>query len=239
MTTTKASTRKRDVLTLKKSPLKSTSAIKNRSIEIQKPKKSRKTNPYFPDGYGLFRLHKKNFKVSQDAVTELNRFLYRYRLAKNFKGIILEEKKHFDKTLHGYESAMKVFLAYTAFEALYNGAEGLDIAKAVFDKKEAPLSLAIQLRSNTKLKNLLYSKINNKTNEIKLNKFYEKETSNILNVAYIIRSSFAHGSLTSLGAGLDNLTNLENLLQISNLILEHCNDVFDICVENCLSSLRD
>jgi hypothetical protein len=65
------------------------------------------------------KLSKKTLELSQ-----LNKFSFRYRLAEDFEGLIAP---NVGRTLAGYNVITKVFLAYTAYEAIVKAARRLRV----------------------------------------------------------------------------------------------------------------
>ena len=82
-----------------------------------------------------------------DTIKTLNRFQYRYRMARAFEGIIAPDVG--DRTVKGYAAGMKVLLAYGAFDEIRQVKNALPIRPLkgeyvkIFDEK-----LANKLRIN-------------------------------------------------------------------------------------------
>lgn len=218
----------REILKLKSPRTKITESIK-------KPT-AKKANPFFPSRYSQFKIRKSNFTVDARIVTCLNRFIYRYRLAKIFKEILVIDKKYMDNTIVGYSTANKLFLAYTAFEAAKEAAELLNLHTSLYDKLELDQVLAGKLRKNKKLKDLMTAEA--KSHEVKdgLEKFYRSTapSNNALQLAYSIRNCFSHGSFTALGAGLNTKLHIDGITELTNTLINHCDELFDIAVDRCI-----
>lgn len=199
-------------------------------------KKKKKQNPFYPSKYSEFKLKWKKFDVEPRVITCLNRFIYRYRLAKIFKEISVIEKKYMDSTIHGYSTANKLFLTYTAFEAVEEAAIGLGISSKRYNTLELEPSLAARIRKNAKLKNLIDGE--KQTAEVRkgIEKFYSSvaPSNDALQIAYMIRNCFAHGSFTTLGSGLNNPSYMHDIYALSQQLLTHCDMLFDDSIEQCV-----
>ena len=105
-----------------------------------------KNLPYDYDAFVNFAKisHKKS------AVSLLNKFSFRYRLAEDFEGLVAP---NVGRTLAGYNVITKVFLAYTAYEAVIKAARYLRV-RSVQDiemNTRFDPELAIKIRENEKL----------------------------------------------------------------------------------------
>ena len=213
--------------------------IKNPAIaEVPKTevKKKRKQNPFYPLKYGEFRLKKKTFTVDPRVITCLNRFIYRYRLAKIFKEITVIDEKYMDKTIHGYSSANKLFLTHTAYEAVREAAIALGISKKRYESLEINPSLAARIRKNVRLKELLETEKSKPEVCKGIARFYNSAypSNNALQVAYMIRNCFGHGSFTTLGSGLNNKNYMNDIDALSEQLLQHCDMLFDDSISQCI-----
>ena len=103
----------------------------------------------FPTHYTDY-LRKSAITRRTDALPLLARFCNRYRLAESFEGMIAPDV---GKTLVGYDVLTKIFLAYTAYEAVVKAARSLrlrDISDPALNASLNPV-LAVRLRENFKL----------------------------------------------------------------------------------------
>jgi hypothetical protein len=175
---------------------------------------------------GLAGLTKKDY-----ALPLLNRFAFRYRLAESFQGMVAPEV---GRTLEGYNALTKVFLAYTAYEAIIKAARTLRVHSVnshelnmVYDK-----DLAVRLRKNEKLKAYLESVNRNDvalTNKHKL--FFDGTTSDIVCIAYSLRNIFAHGDLTASAVGTETIAKRKVFIDLANSLLDYCDDTFTLCLK--------
>lgn len=161
-----------------------------------------------------------------------NRFIARFRLASNFKGINADG--YSDTTLRGYNSLMSVFLAHTAFDSFVDSItenkarkdEKLLVDFAV-DKHNHPfedLQLAEDIRSNESLMKILidYTDVSERTS-IQMEtimSFYGGVIggSHLNAVAKQIRHLVAHGHMTAYGSEAVKKENTEALFSLAQLI---------------------
>jgi hypothetical protein len=173
------------------------------------------------------RLAKRSTNTS--AITLLNKFCFRYRLAEDFEGL---KAPNVGRTLAGYDVITKIFLAYTAYEIIVKAARLVKIhsvqrheLNTIFDTQ-----LAKKIRKNDKLKSFLinYPHEYGLSNKIKL--FFNESTSDVVCVAYALRNIFAHGELTASAIGTDTIAKRKVFDELANKILDYCDDTFTICL---------
>ena len=171
-------------------------------------------------------------KVSKQkaALKLLNRFAFRYRLAEDFEGLVAPKV---GRTLEGYDVITKIFLAYTAYEAIVKAGRKLGVSSVLphhlntrFDKK-----LAISLRTNERLKSYLLSYPFEPSLKNKLGLFFGGITSDIICVAYAIRNVFSHGDLTASAIGTETIAKRKVLYGLANSLLDYCDETFTECIE--------
>jgi len=68
-----------------------------------------------PSAFKRLKAIKKQIQ-NEDTKSMLNRFVYRYRIARAFKGIDAPDIG--DRTVRGYAAGMKLLLAYSAFDEI-------------------------------------------------------------------------------------------------------------------------
>ncbi len=182
-----------------------------------------------PDRFGRFRRLARSTSRTEAAFL-LNRFAYRYRLAKDFDGIVAP---NVGQTRLGYELIIRLFLAYTAYEALISAARKLRIKELQYLSNNSILNeaLAKALRKNTQLKYYLLQYKHNDDAREKLNTFYRTSHDDVLCIAYAVRNTFAHGDLTASAIGLNKKTNRDSLEKLTEAIFAYCNDNFVRCIE--------
>ncbi len=166
----------------------------------------------------------------KSALPLLNRFAFRYRLAEDFEGIVAP---NVGKTLAGYNVLTKVFLAYTAYEAIIKAGRNLRVHSVQshdlntrFDKL-----LADKLRNNEKLKSYLLSYPHDFALSNKVKLFFNGNTSDIICIAYALRNIFAHGDLTASVVGTETIAKRKMFTDLANAILDYCDETFTLCLK--------
>ena len=182
-----------------------------------------------PTDYAKYALRAKT-SSKKTALSLLNRFSFRYRLAVDFQGLVAP---NVGRTLLGYNVITKVFLAYTAYEILVKAArllklhsvQSVDI-NTIFDNQ-----LAKKLRSNEKLRNFMLT-YPHKSQELreKLKLFFQGSTHDIVCVAYALRSVFAHGELTASVIGTETKAKREMFKELADVLLSYCDKKFTDCL---------
>jgi hypothetical protein len=187
------------------------------------------SNTNYPTSYSLFkpiaelRKHKQNKK-------ELTRFVFRYRLAKSFNGINAEG---IGRTLEGYNSVVKLFLTYTAYEQLLRASIGLNVFGILSIEKNTivDIRLADKLRKNSKLIDFLVEHSIEGTLLSKLISFRKNTNNDVVCVAYAIRNIFAHGELTATAIGTSIKSERDALYDLADVLLNYCDENFTKCIE--------
>lgn len=164
------------------------------------------------------------------AVSLLNKFSFRYRLAEDFEGIIAP---NVGRTLAGYNVITKVFLAYTAYEAVIRAARYLRV-RSVQDiemNTRFDPDLAIKIRENEKLKLYLLAYPHEEAVAIKVKLFFNGTTSDIVCIAFVLRNIFAHGELTASVVGTETIAKRKVFTDIANSLLDYCDETFSLCLK--------
>ena len=164
------------------------------------------------------------------ALPLLARFCNRYRLAESFKGM---DAPDVGNTLEGYDVLTKIFLAYTAYEAVVKAARKLylrDISDMTLNASLNP-KLAARLRENTKLMTYLATQPFKPENKNKISLFISGDTSDIVCVAYGLRNTFAHGDLTASAVGTRKKQHRTDLLDLADGILDYSDALFNKCID--------
>jgi hypothetical protein len=173
------------------------------------------------------RLAKRTYK--NQALPYLNRFAFRYRLAVSFKEIIAPEV---GKTLVGYNTLTKIFLAYTAFEAVTKACKVLRVNGLTYLPEIVILEpkLAKKIQTNIALKSYLLSSRFNIDLNNKLNLFYNDSIGDVSAIAFALRNVYAHGDLTASVVGAEKAKHRKNLDELATKILEFSDDAFSRCI---------
>lgn len=182
-----------------------------------------------PNDYDAFV---KFAKIShkKTAVSLLSKFSFRYRLAEDFEGIVAP---NVGRTLAGYNVITKVFLAYTAYEAVIKAARYLKV-RSVQDiemNTRFDPDLAVKIRENEKLKPYLLTYPHEKAVAIKVRLFFDGTSSDIVCIAFALRNIFAHGELTASVVGTETITKRKVFTDIANSLLDYCDETFSLCVK--------
>ncbi len=164
------------------------------------------------------------------AISLLNKFSFRYRLAEDFEGIVAP---NVGRTLAGYNVITKVFLAYTAYEAVIKAARYLRVSSiqnielnTCFDS-----ALAIKIRQNEKLKSYLLAYPHEQSVANKIRLFFNGTSSDIVCIAFALRNIFAHGELTASVVGTETIAKRKVFTDLANSLLDYCDDTFSLCVK--------
>ncbi len=158
----------------------------------------------------------------------INRFIARYRLARSFQGLHLED--YSEKVTNGYNGIFHVYLAFSAFECLLNGIKltGFDMNwdKTEHNHQFISASLANQIRLNTQLLNLLIENIDAKQLISKITDFQKSQSSNVAPIVKGIRNLVAHGELSSTGAVAGSQKHTKALHELATLVLDDSDKIF-------------
>lgn len=182
----------------------------------------------FPTNYKDY-LVKSAITRRTDALPLLARFCNRYRLAESFEGIIAPDV---GKTLVGYDVLTKIFLAYTAYEAVVKAARKLGLRDISDHTLNASLNpkLAMRLRENLKLSKHLTTHPFRLDIKNKVDLFVGGTTDDIVCVAYALRNTFAHGDLTASAVSTGKKRHRDDLLDLADGILDYSDELFDKCI---------
>jgi hypothetical protein len=180
-------------------------------------------------------------KLIQNVETTktLNRFQYRYRMARAFEGINAPEVG--DRTVRGYAAGMKVLLAYGAFDEIRQVKNDLPIRPLrgeyvkIFDEK-----LAGKLRKNLELQRMLAipSAVSNAALKRDIKSFFDAENNDVMCIATGLRNAFAHGVFTAAGAGLTTKKRQLEITELANCLLDRTDSIAMECVEQLERNLR-
>ena len=186
----------------------------------------------YPKCYSRIKSVKKNIddeKIKQN----FNRYVYRYRLARAFEGINAPDIGK--QTLGGYTAAMKMFLAYSAFDeirAIKKKIKELKIPQnehiQILDAEAAE-----HIRKNKELELLLKNSrvVNNNSLVADIDRFYEGENFDVMCIATAFRNTFSHGVFTAGAAGLKTKKNQKIIYLLADLVLIKSEDIANECAE--------
>ena len=171
-------------------------------------------------------LSDKQKKQNQKFLNLMNRFMYRYRMAKAFQTIVAPDVGKI--TIDGYACGMKLFMAYSAYDEI-RAAERILLGKRknnMHKRKDAVL--AEKIRTNKEMEDLLLNSITINDDGLRktLINFYEGKNDEIMFFASSLRHSFVHGDFTTARAGLTNKTKIGVINEVTNVVFEVSDDIF-------------
>ena len=171
-------------------------------------------------------LSDKQKKQNEKFLNLMNRFMYRYRMAKAFETLVAKDVEK--RTVDGYACGMKLFMAYSAYDEI-RAAERilrkLDRNKTHKYKNEI---LAERIRSNDRMKDLLLETIAVEEDGLKimLKKFYANKNNEIMIFASSLRHSFVHGDFTTARSGLTNKREIQTINDVTEVVLKLSDEIF-------------
>ncbi len=130
------------------------------------------------------------------SMGDVNRFGARFRLAKAFRGLNLDN--YSSSTAQGYSSLCRVMFAWSAFEQFMEVTDtkqsnlGLLLAKYNTPKLQQQIRL---LDVDDRLYKFIYDRVN-QTHKTELDNYFKADPCNVTYLASAIRHIFAHGTLT-------------------------------------------
>lgn len=162
----------------------------------------------------------KRISIRQDVCIYLNRFVYRYRLAKSFTGLVAPGV---GKTLEGYNVLAKVFFTYTAYEILLKTNQKYKVVDfSVFEIVDK--TLADKIRDIKNMGDYLVKLLKPGPTRDEVVRFFARKNSDIICIAAGLRHAFAHGNLTASPIGLRLKKNRKIISELSERILAQ-NDI--------------
>jgi hypothetical protein len=157
----------------------------------------------------------------------LNRYTYRYRLARCFNGLDISEVDK--RTKEGYSVVAKLFFAYTAYDEV-RFAEQI-LLKRSKQKIHHVFNFAVanKLRRNKALEYVLKNSpaVNSKTLLKNIHRFYDEGNNEVMCIATAIRNCFAHGDFTAGGAKLQTKAMREPINELAEVVFEKSNQIFN------------
>ena len=171
-------------------------------------------------------LSDKQKKQNEKFLNLMNRFMYRYRMAKAFQTIVAEDVEK--RTVDGYACGMKLFMAYSAYDEIRAAERILLKLEWNVTHKYKNEKLAERIRSNGLMKDLLLETIAVDEDGLKhmLKKFYANKNNEIMIFASSLRHSFVHGDFTTARSGLTNKREIQTINDVTNVVLNLSNEIF-------------
>ena len=191
----------------------------------------------FPTAYKRLKSIKKQIK-NEEIKKTLNRFTYRYRIARAFVGIDAPDIG--ERTVRGYAVGMKLLLAYSAFDEIRltrNAFPKLRPIKGEYTKI-IHINLASKLRENQELEKLLSiaTAVKNQSLKSDIELFFQNQNNDVMCIATGLRNAFAHGVFTAAGAGLTTKRKQKHVEELANAVLDMTDDIALECVSQLESS---
>ena len=189
-------------------------------------------NPnHMPTAHKEFSDYKKTLEKSKKErnskfLNLLNRYAYRYRMAKAFQTLVAVDVEK--RTVDGYACGMKLFLAYSAYDELREAERILRKAEWLKTHKFKDKVLAEKIRRNKKMKELLLDteKIEGEGLRNVLKKFYDGRNDEVMCFATCLRHCFVHGDFTTARSGLTTKREIAVVNEVTNVILKVSDDLF-------------
>jgi hypothetical protein len=203
--------------------------LDNKKKSTKKELSSLAKKKYLPSEILLFK-EKAKLTRHKTIKQKLHRYVYRYRFARSFNGIVVED---IGLTKTGYESGMRIFLAYTTYELLVETAYRFNKppTRHITTNQVIDIELADKVRLNKKLMNFLNDSTKDFEQKKELDKFINSENHSIALVAFLIRNAYAHGDFTAGGMGLMKQEECNVIDNMTVTLLDYCDDIFSKCVE--------
>ena len=171
-------------------------------------------------------LSDKQKKQNRKFLNLMNRFMYRYRMAKAFQTIVAPDVEK--RTVDGYACGMKLFMAYSAYAEI-RAAERI-LLKQDWNEthKYTDKELAMKIRKNEKMQELLTetTAVEEGGLKIMLKKFYANKNDEIMIFASSLRHSFVHGDFTTARSGLTNKREIRIVDKVTEVVLKVSDDIF-------------
>lgn len=127
-----------------------------------------------------------------------------------------------------------VFLSYTAFELIWAGMaeyyQDSSIEKGKYEFELHDCSLEEKLKSNKKLEHYLLHEKADDPLATRLHDFFGGYDSNLMPILSGLRNKVAHGHLSVAGVNADRKSNSQTIWDVSQLLIEGTNDLFDTFV---------
>lgn len=192
-----------------------------------------------PNAYKRIKAIKKHIE-NEEIKSTLNRFIYRYRIARAFEGINAPEIG--ERTVRGYAVGMRLLLAYSAFDEIRATSNAISKLRPsqVPHAKVIDTELADNLRKNTALQTLvsLPTAVKNASVKKNLVAFFQNKNDDVMCVATALRNTFAHGTFTAAGAGLTTKRSQKYIDNLADAVLDLTDDIALECVAQLENELK-
>ncbi len=171
-------------------------------------------------------LSEKQKKQNEKFLNLMNRFMYRYRMAKAFETLVAKDVEK--RTVDGYACGMKLFMAYSAYDEIRAAERILRKLDRNATHKYKNEILAERIRSNDRMKDLLLETIAVEEDGLRvmLKKFYANKNNEIMILASSLRHSFVHGDFTTARSGLTNKREIQTINDVTDVVLKLSDELF-------------
>jgi hypothetical protein len=171
-------------------------------------------------------LSEKQKKQNEKFLNLMNRFMYRYRMAKAFETLVAKDVEK--RTVDGYACGMKLFMAYSAYDEIRAAERILRKLDRNATHKYKNEILAERIRSNDRMKDLLLETIAVEEDGLRvmLKKFYANKNNEIMIFASSLRHSFVHGDFTTARSGLTNKREIQTINDVTDVVLKLSDELF-------------
>jgi len=171
-------------------------------------------------------LSDKQKKQNEKFLNLMNRFMYRYRMAKAFETLVAKDVEK--RTVDGYACGMKLFMAYSAYDEIRAAERILRKLDRNATHKYKNEILAERIRSNDRMKDLLLETIAVEEDGLRvmLKKFYANKNNEIMIFASSLRHSFVHGDFTTARSGLTNKREIQTINDVTDVVLKLSDELF-------------
>ena len=171
-------------------------------------------------------LSEKQKKQNEKFLNLMNRFMYRYRMAKAFETLVAKDVEK--RTVDGYACGMKLFMAYSAYDEIRAAERILRKLDRNATHKYKNEILAERIRSNDRMKDLLLETIAVEEDGLRvmLKKFYANKNNEIMIFASSLRHSFVHGDFTTARSGLTNKREIQTINDVTEVVLKISDEIF-------------
>ena len=192
-----------------------------------------------PTAYKRLKEIKKKIE-NEEVKKTLNRFTYRYRMARAFVGLNAPDIG--ERTVRGYAVGMKLLLAYSAFDEIRltrNAFLKLRLNRGEYTKI-VHTNLANKLRQNEELQKLLSiaTAVKNPSLKKDIELFFQNNNDDVMCIATGLRNAFAHGVFTAAGAGLTTKRKQKQIDELANAVLDMTDDIALECVSQLENNLK-
>ena len=172
-------------------------------------------------------------RISDEEINScLMRFKNRFRLAKSFELIVASELNK--KTIYGYSSAMKVALAYSAFDEIrWAKKRLLKIKGAVHYIENKELAAKLRGEKLEPLRDKLLKSTSLKDKDLRkdIEDFYAEKNDDVMCIATIFRNSFVHGVFTVGGGNLNTKREANVVFELAECLLDKTEEMLDEILE--------